>query len=160
MSGNKNSLGAPRVLFTTHLQYCYPQTRDDDPMLCLRWPNVYDAGPTSTQHWVATEYNFGLITIHNSALKTYDRCQGITTHWVLRVFYSQLTCSTATRKHETLTQCCVDVGPTYTTLAQHQLNIGWVFNYNNSQDAPVAVHNSPNVITCLRGVIHSKLSSC
>ena len=45
--------------------------------------------------------------------------------WIVYAFSEQMFL-TSPSKNETSTQCCTNVGPPSTTLAQHWLNIGWM----------------------------------
>ena len=65
-------------------------------VLIWSWTTVCDAGPTLNQHWIIVYVVWTAVTIWTSDEPTYYRS-----------------------KHEAFTQCCFNVGPPSSTLAQH-----------------------------------------
>ena len=78
------------------------QTRYVEPMLFFSWASVADDGPTFKRHWL----NVSCLLGHDISIFMHD---------VFWVFSS---------KQDTLTQCCLKVGPLSATLAQHTNNFG------------------------------------
>ena len=46
------------------------QTRDNQPMIGYCWPNVFDVGPTITQHWINASCLLGAICFHSYWLQS------------------------------------------------------------------------------------------
>ena len=62
--------GCDHIIHVEQLQ----QTRDNQPMLTSCWPSVYDAGPTSRQHWINVMCVTGASTLllqRQEMIKTY-----------------------------------------------------------------------------------------
>ena len=73
------------------------QIRYVEPMLFYCWASVADNRPTLKQHWL----NVSCLLGHNIKIITHD----------IFCFFPS--------KQDTLTQCCLNVGPLSATLAQH-----------------------------------------